>query len=58
MIPLILTLAIIGVILYFIESLPMDPTIVMLIRVVVIILVILYLLRFFGFNDLPVTRIR
>lgn len=53
MITLILGLVIIGVILYFIETLPMDANIKLLIRVIVVIAIILYLLRMFGFVDLP-----
>jgi hypothetical protein len=56
MIGLILGLAILGVILYFIETLPMDPTIKVVIRVVVIVCVILWLLGQFGFVDLPLPR--
>lgn len=57
MIELILALAIVGVILYFLESLPMSPPIRTLIRVVIVILVILYLVRLFGL-DVPLPRAR
>lgn len=54
MITLILTLAVIGVILYLIETkIPMDNTILVLIRVIVVIAVILYLMRFLGVHDFP-----
>lgn len=42
-----LVLAVIGVILYLIEKLPMDDVIRLLIRVVVIVTVMLYLARTF-----------
>ena len=58
MIALILTLVIIGVVLYFLESLPMDATIKLLIKVVIVICVILFLLSVFGIVDIPVPRIR
>lgn len=57
-IEIILTLAFIGIILYLIESLPMDSTIKLLIRVVVIIFVIYYLLRLVGVADIPSLRIK
>lgn len=59
MIGLILGLAILGVILYLIETMiPMDATIKTLIRVVVVIAVIWYLLGLIGFVDLPLPRVR
>jgi len=58
MIALILLLVIVGVCLYFLEQLPMDPTIKTVIRVVVIICVVLYLLQAFGVMDLPVPKLR
>lgn len=57
-IEIILTLAFIGIILYLIESLPMDTTIKLLIRVVIIIFVIYYLLRLAGVADIPSLRIK
>ena len=54
MIHLILGLALIGLALYLIETyVPMDPVIKVLIRVLVVIAVVLYLLRAFGFADIP-----
>jgi len=44
LIALVLVLVVIGVVLYLLESLPMDPTIKIVIRVVVIIAVCLWLL--------------
>ena len=59
MIELILGLAIVGVILWFIETkIPMDESIKVLIRVIVVIAVIVYLLRAFGITDLPMVRVR
>lgn len=58
MIGLILGLVVLGVILYFIEQLPMDATIKLLIRVVIIICVIYFLLTAFGVVDLPLPRVR
>ena len=57
MIALILTLAVIGVILYLIERLPMDPAILMAIRIIVIICVILWLVQVFGL-DVPLPHWR
>ena len=53
MLSLILGLVLVGVILYFIERIPMDPTILLLIRVVIVVCVIFYLVNLFGFADLP-----
>ncbi len=54
MLTLVLTLALIGLVLYLIERfIPMDPTIIIIIRVVVVICVILYLAQVFGVADLP-----
>jgi hypothetical protein len=47
MIGLILTLVIVGVILYFLEQLPMDP-----------ICVLLWLIQFLGVANLPLPRWR
>lgn len=58
MIALILLLVIVGVCLYFLDQLPMDPTIKTVIRVVVILCVVVYLLRVFGVMDLPVPKLR
>lgn len=59
MISLILTLALLGLVLYLIETyIPMDPTIRTLIRVVIVVCVILWLLRFLGFGStLPIARL-
>jgi hypothetical protein len=46
----------VGVVLYFIERIPMDPTILLLIRVVIVVCVIFYLVNLFGFADLPLPR--
>jgi hypothetical protein len=48
LISIIVTLVVVGILLYLIELIPMDGTIKQIIRVVVIILVILWLLQTFG----------
>lgn len=57
MLALILGLAVLGVILYLIEQLPMDAAIKLTIRVVVLIGVVLYLARLVGIADLPWPRL-
>lgn len=57
MIPILLTLALIGVVLYFLEKLPMDPIFITVIRIVVIIFVVLWLVQLFGL-DFPVPHWR
>lgn len=57
MIGLILGLALIGLILWLIETqIPMDNTIKIVIRIVIVICVILYLVQLFGIADLPLPR--
>lgn len=59
MIMLILSLALLGVLLYAIKTyVPMDPAIQMLITVVVVICVVLWLAGIFGIVDIPVPRVR
>lgn len=54
MITLLIFLVIVGVCLYLVETyIPMSPPIKVIIRVVVVLLLVLYLLRAFGFHDLP-----
>jgi hypothetical protein len=49
LIPLIVTLVVIGLLLWAVESvIPMDPTIKNIIRVIVIVVVCLWLLSLFG----------
>jgi len=56
MVELILTLVIIGVILYLLENfVPMVQPIKVAIRVIVVVCLILYLLRIFGL-DIPLPR--
>lgn len=58
LIELIVILAVIGVVLYLIETqLPMDSSIKVLIRVVIVVVVILWLLRLFV-GDIPIPRLR
>ena len=47
----LLVLIAVGVLLWLVNMIPMDPTIHMIIRAVVIILVVLWLLRVFGLMD-------
>lgn len=59
MLHLVLTLAIIGLVLWLIETqIPMDPTIKTAIRVIVLVCVVLWLLEVFGLfsYDIPVPR--
>jgi hypothetical protein len=57
MISLLLTLVVVGVILYLIETyIPMSPPIKTVLRVVVVIVLILWLMRVFGIADFPVPR--
>ncbi len=58
MIALIVTLLVIGMLLYLIEQLPMDPAIRTIIRLVVLLCVVLYVLSAFGVFDVPVPRLR
>lgn len=59
MIGLILGLAVLGVILYLIETMvPIDAAIKVVIRVLVLICVVWYLANLFGVIDLPVPRVR
>jgi hypothetical protein len=58
MIALILTLVLLGVILWAVETyIPMAPPIKMLIRVVVVIFVVLWLIRMFGVADMPIPQV-
>lgn len=58
MIALLVLLILVGVGLYFIGQIPMDPAILNIIRVVAILCVVLYLLRVFGIFDVPIPRAR
>ncbi len=59
MIALIITLIVVGVCLYLVETyIPMSPPIKMVIRVVVVLFLALWLLRIFGIVDMPVPRVR
>jgi hypothetical protein len=59
MISLIVTLVLLGVLLWAIETyVPMAPPIKMLIRVVVVIIVVLWLLKIFGVMDMPIPTVR
>ena len=63
MIGLILTLVLVGVLLWAVNNyIPMDGKIKQILNVVVVILVILWLLRVFGVlgggNDIPIPQVR
>lgn len=59
MIFLVLGLVILGVCLELLKSqLPIDPTIMILIRLVIVVAVVYYILVFFGVSDFPVPRAR
>lgn len=47
-VPLLITLAIFGAVLYLIQLIPMDPAVRTLIRVVAIVAIVLWLLNDFG----------
>jgi hypothetical protein len=56
---LILTLALLGVLLYLIETyIPMSPPFKLIIRIIVVIALIVYLANLFGVVDIPVPRVR
>lgn len=58
LIELVVILAVIGVVLYLIETqLPMDASIKVIIRVVIVVVVILWLLRLFV-GDVTIPRLR
>jgi predicted permease len=58
MITIILILVIIGVALYMVENyIPMSPPIKTIIRVIVVILLVLWLLKVFGVNDIPIPKV-
>jgi hypothetical protein len=59
MIMLILTLIILGLCLYLVETyIPMSPPIQLVIRIIVVIFCVLMLLRAFGIVDVPVPSIK
>ena len=58
MIGLILTLAIVGFLLWLITTkIPMDPTVAVVIQVVIVICALLYVLRLFGVGDMPIPKL-
>ncbi len=58
MIGLLVLLILVGVGLYLVEQIPMDGSIKIIIRVVVILCVVLYLVQAFGLLDMPIPRLR
>lgn len=58
MIGLLLVLVVIGVCLYLIQQIPMDPVILTIIRVVVLLVVVLWLIQAFGLMAGPLPRLR
>ena len=57
LIDLIIVLVVVGVLLWAVEKLPMDPAIRQIIRVVAIVVVVLWLLRIFV-GDVPLPYVR
>lgn len=58
MISLLVLLILVGVGLYLIEQIPMDASIRVIIRVVVLLCVVLYVLSAFGLLGLPLPKVR
>lgn len=59
MVSLVLGLALIGLALFLVEKfIPMDPIILIVIRVVVVIAVLYYVAQLMGFHDLALPRAR
>lgn len=59
MIALVLGLALVGLVLYLIETyIPMDPVIKTVIRIFIVVCIIMYLVRLFGVADIPLPRAR
>ena len=58
MIGLLVLLVLVGVGLYLIQQIPMDPVILTVIRVVVLLCVVLYLVQAFGLLDVPLPNVR
>jgi len=58
MILLVLSLALVGLVVYLIETyIPMDPVFKTIIRIVVVICAVLWLARLFGVADLPLPHL-
>ena len=59
MISLIITLVVLGLALYLVETyIPMSPPIQLVIRIIIVIFSILILLKAFGIVDVPVPNVR
>jgi len=59
MITVFVTLVIVGLCLYLVETyVPLAQPIRMIIRVVVVLMVVLWLLQIFGIVDIPIRRVR
>jgi hypothetical protein len=59
MIGVILTIVLVGVILYLVETyVPMSPPFVTVLRIVVVVAIVLWLAQLFGLVDTPVPRLR
>jgi hypothetical protein len=57
MIELIVIIVVIGLVVYLAETyIPMSPPIKIVLRVVVVLILIVWLLRYFGITDLPTRR--
>lgn len=59
MIGVLLTLIIVGVVLYLVEVyVPMSPPIKTILRIVVVLVVVIWLLQIFGLLNTPVPKLR
>ena len=59
MVSVILTLVVVGVLIYLVDTyVPMSPPIVVVIRIVVVVALVLWLAQLFGLVDVPVPRAR
>jgi hypothetical protein len=58
MVQLIVVLLVLGLVLYLVTLLPIDPVILRIVQVVVLLCVILWLLSAFGILDAPLPRVR
>lgn len=59
MLQLILVLAVIGFLAWLVtEKIPMDATIKMAIRVIIVVVMVLYVMQVLGVSDIPLPRLR
>lgn len=58
MIGVVMVLVVIGVCLYLLQQIPMDPVILTIIRVVVLLAVVVWIIQAFGLLAGPLPRLR